>query len=155
MRLTALPLAAAAILAATVMAGCSDDHSKAGGAATGKATTAAASGDAAACRAYDAALERYSQGIDGRSNVPAVIQNDSGPAMEKISNASQLAAGPTRDAMDESATQIQLLLDKEDGWESAGFDNSAEVAAVKKAIAEVDRLCRQAGAGLKHVPRPA
>lgn len=146
----ALAVTAAAAVLLTSACGGGQDAAPAANAAP---STPAVSADA--CRAYDNALSIFVQGIDGNEQDPMVILDFGPDAATKIRTAAELAAGPAKAAMTQSATRIQVLADAEQRWTQPGFDVSAELAAVKTSITEVDRMCRAAGASLSHVPGPA
>ncbi|MGH8964147.1 MAG: hypothetical protein ACRDXB_02290 [Actinomycetes bacterium] len=140
-------LPAAAVLLATALTACGSSGGDAAPSVTPTPSTPAISADA--CRAYDNAIAMFYQGIDGTDHTPFVIAQFGPLAAERIRTAAPLATGQGRAVMEASATRIQVLADA-----GGGVDDGPEVKAVKDSIAAVDKLCREAGASLSHVPAP-
>jgi hypothetical protein len=107
--------------------------------------------NADACRAYDNALRIYHEGIEGES-VPMTILTFSAETAAQIRTAAQLVEGSGRTAMEDTATRIEVLADKEKRWQAPGFNNSAEILAVRDSITRVAGICQTSGASLINVP---
>ncbi|MFE9099826.1 hypothetical protein [Actinomadura geliboluensis] len=148
MRKVTLSVALACIIAATA---CSGGSTNTATAPTSSPSTLPTIG-ADACRAYDTAIATVAQLVDGEG-APGLIESAGPDAAARVRHAAQLATGPGQAAMLDTATRIEVLADKEASWAPfEEFDDSAEVGALRTSIAAVDKLCREAGASLTHVP---
>lgn len=102
---------------------------------------------AEACRAYDNAIRLFAGSLDGMEGSTYLIRIHGPDAAEKIDRAAELADGPARKALQQSALRVRLLVDAGGGGE--------EESAVRSSISEVHDMCHRAGAPLNNAPAPA
>lgn len=147
MRTRPLTVTATALGLGLALAGCGNDPAPS--ATAPKPTPAAISAEA--CRAYDSAISAIADGLDGDDGSPLLYSWAGPDTVRKIDTAAQLADGPARAAIQRTALRVQVLADKDP---TAPEGVSAEAAAVRSSISEVDTFCRAAGASLGNVPAP-
>lgn len=121
-------------------------------AGNGSTSDATAQQNASACRAFDNGLDLLSNVLSEDPPAPLGVLTVVPRTKPRVTTAAQLAAGKTRTAMEQAAAHIQVLGDREQDWQMKGFDNTAEVGAVKDSIVSVAALCDQAGVKLANIP---
>jgi hypothetical protein len=132
-----------------LLTGCGGSEKSAATAATTAAADAAVNADA--CRAFDRSLVLTRQAASTEPRAYLLAQVAAADEAPKLDQAAQLAYGETRQRIERTAAALRLWGARQQDGGQPGFDDTAELAAVRNAAALVIASCGRAGVAVDPV----